>query len=150
MAIRDDLLRRLLRVSLLENDVFPRADLLALLDDLRAYLTEADATDRFEVGMKVWLSEVCCRQVDSDHEAELVRRGIRLGLTLADFDRVVYHRAVATTGGAKGGRRRAVSDEEIKRAINESPTKRKASVKLGIEYRTLLRRIAKMKRQKVT
>ncbi|WP_373054593.1 hypothetical protein [Thioalkalivibrio sp.] len=122
---------------------FTKDDLQTWLAGLEEYLDSQDHEGRGGDALLTFMSLTSCGEVANDHEAELVRRGIRLGLQIAAFDRRRYHSAVA----AKNLHPPAptVTDEQILQAEALYATRDEQAAHLGIGKRQLQRRLAKMK-----
>lgn len=82
---------------------FSKADLTEYLRKLHGYVYETQGGDRGGDTLRVLMSIEQLKQAfDTDDEAEIVRRGIRLGLHLSAFDRDVYYLNVQAQHRKKG------------------------------------------------
>ena len=80
-----------------------KTELTDYIDKLFTYVDETQGTERGGDTLRVFMSlEQCRGSFETDDEAEIVRRGIRLGLTLAAFDRDIFYRSVQRAHRAKG------------------------------------------------
>ncbi len=74
---------------------FSKTDLTEYLGKLFAYVYETQGGERGGDTLRVLMSIEQLKQAfETDDEAEIVRRGIRLGLHLSAFDRDMYYRNV--------------------------------------------------------
>ena len=99
----------------------PAAEVEAFLARVERYLKGSDTNERGGDGIRLWMALAECRALmRSDGEAEAIRRGVRLGLCLAAYDRKVYALAVTRSRQSEG-----------------VATKRQAS---GLRYATIVSR----------
>jgi hypothetical protein len=136
----------LLTLPFTEEGYFSKADLQTWLEALERYVDGKEVGEgKSAVGagdtMRLLLSIQQCGPdiVANDDEAELVRRGIRLGLQLAALDRKQYHSNVSKR--TLKPRKKTVTDEQILAAIDAFPTRAKQS---GISARQINRRLEKI------
>ena len=81
----------------------PAAEVEAFLARVERYLKGSDTNERGGDAIRLQMALVDCRAyTKSDAEAEAVRRGVRLGLCLAAYDRKVYALAVTRSRQRKG------------------------------------------------
>ena len=87
-------LAKLTQVRMDGTGQFTRTELTALLSELDRYIKQAKSDGRGGDALRLLWSMRECEYIENDDEAELVRRGIRLGLHLASFERKAYYRDV--------------------------------------------------------
>lgn len=121
---------------------FALADLRAWLNDLDAYWQASEHEGRGGDALRLAMSIVECSEASNDREAELVRRGIRLGLHMSAFDRRAWHRLVAQETLRSPAP--TVTDEQIAQVVSEHPKRAEQAKRLGLSVRQLQRRLAKM------
>ena len=137
--------KKLLSVPFSDAGHFSKAEMLEWLGNLADYVGRADSKDRGGDALRLEMSiEECRSAAENDDEAELIRRGIRLGLHLASFDRKQYHSNVARSHGS-GGRPKTVTDEQILDATVKFRTRQEQADHLGIGKRQLEKRLSGMK-----
>lgn len=121
---------------------FTRADLEDWIQGLRAYIDASDQEGRGGDALRLHLSAYFAGGDLTDDEAELIRRGIRLGLHLAAFDRKDYHSWVAKQ--TLRPRKPTVTDDQIREAVKKFKSRKEQSDWLGISQRQVTRRVAKL------
>lgn len=133
------MIRKLLSIPAKIGENFSKAELNAWLASLDAEINEAGRQG------DAFLLELCiaeCTAANDDREAEMIRRGIRLGLHLASFYREEYRRAV--TRKELKPPKPTVTDEQIREAVNTYSTRAEQSKRLGISVRQIQTRLRKM------
>jgi hypothetical protein len=121
---------------------FNRKEIDSWLTDLESHVDQSDQNGRGGDVLRLLMSIVECRApVETDDDAELVRRGIRLGLHLVAFDRKVFHRSVAKK--TLTPRQPVVTDKQIIEVVKDQKfhTREMQAAGLGIGTRQLLKRL---------
>jgi hypothetical protein len=95
---------RLMTIQFTDADGrFSKTELTDYIDMLFTYVDETQGDERGGDALRLFMSlEQCRSSFETDDEAEIVRRGIRVGLNLAAFDREMFYRAVQRTYREKG------------------------------------------------
>lgn len=136
--------------GLLGDDTISQSDFAEFVRELRDMLKQRPEPERVGAAVLAAMAlEDCERAVQTDSDAELIRKGFRLGAAVASLERRVYYRAVHAKSEANlKPPPKFVSDERIREVINDPrfPTRAAQAKELGFRnVRSLQKRLEKLR-----